>query len=247
MSATQLIPIELAPVANVAVTGDAGFNREPQPLHLEMRFLQQSCGLGVKIQKFTKRVLDVVLATAGLIALSPLLLVIALMIKLTSPGPVIYKSLRIGKNYQPFHMYKFRTMHVNADSMRDELRKQAKLEGNLFKLANDPRIIPVGKVLRATSLDELPQLVNVILGQMSLVGPRPLPPDESYLFQAPYTLRYHVTPGITGIWQVSGRSKLDFKQFCKLELTYVLHWNLWEDIRILLKTVPAVLSKSGAC
>jgi lipopolysaccharide/colanic/teichoic acid biosynthesis glycosyltransferase len=143
-------------------------------------------------------------------------------------------------------MYKFRTMSVDADARRDELRKQANLEGNLFKLENDPRVTPIGKILRALSLDELPQLFNVVLGDMSLVGPRPLPADESQLFEDPYTLRFQVYPGITGTWQVSGRSKLSFAQLCQLEMGYVLDWSLATDLGILLQTLPAVLASRGA-
>jgi lipopolysaccharide/colanic/teichoic acid biosynthesis glycosyltransferase len=168
------------------------------------------------------------------------------LIKLTSTGPVLYKSERIGKNYQPFYMYKFRTMTVDADAKRDELRKQANLEGGLFKLENDPRVTAIGKILRALSLDELPQLLNVVRGEMSLVGPRPLPADESQLFEDPYTLRFQVYPGITGLWQVSGRSNLNFAQLCQLEMGYVMDWSLASDLGILLQTLPAVLASRGA-
>lgn len=198
------------------------------------------------LQQVLKRIMDITLAIVGLILLAPVLLLISTLIKATSPGPILYKSLRIGKNRHPFYMYKFRTMCVEADSLRDELRQKANLQGNLFKLHNDPRVTPLGKFLRACSLDELPQLINVILGNMSLVGPRPLPPDESDLFESPYHLRFQVLPGITGMWQVNGRSTLNFKQLCELELSYVLHWNLWMDIKIILKTVPAVLKSRGA-
>lgn len=203
--------------------------------------------LGHKIQQGLKRTIDITGALTGLIVLSPVFFVLALLVKLTSPGPVFYNSLRVGKQYQPFYMLKFRTMQVNADAIRDQLRAEANLEGNLFKLANDPRITPIGKALRAFSLDELPQLVNVLKGDMSLVGPRPLPPDEAHLFEAPYTMRYDVLPGITGAWQVGGRSQLDFQQLCQLELGYVRQWNILKDIKILLKTVPAVLLSRGAC
>ena len=207
----------------------------------------EAADTGRQIQLFLKRALDIVLASVGLLAISPLLAVIAIAIKLSSPGPVLYKSLRVGREYEPFYMYKFRTMRPDADALRDELRKQANLEGNLFKLENDPRVTGIGNLLRATSLDELPQLLNVIKGEMSLVGPRPLPPDEAHLFEEPYTVRYKVFPGITGLWQVSGRSGLDFSQLCNLELKYVVTWSLLEDIRILFATVPAVLLRKGAC
>lgn len=195
---------------------------------------------------FLKRVMDILLASIALLVLSPVLLGIILLLKITSSGPVFYKSLRIGKGYKPFQMLKFRTMAVNADSLRDQLREQANLQGQLFKLKDDPRVTPVGKFLRAFSLDELPQLINVLKGEMSIVGPRPLPPDESELFDLPYTIRFNVNPGITGAWQVGGRSNSDFDRLCHLEYSYIKDWNLMKDIEIIFATIPAVLTKSGA-
>jgi lipopolysaccharide/colanic/teichoic acid biosynthesis glycosyltransferase len=193
-----------------------------------------------------KRVLDVILATLGLLVLSPLLLLIALSIRLTSKGPIIYKSQRIGKNQKPFYMYKFRTMIPNAEQLRDALCQKENLNEQLFKLKNDHRVTPIGRFLRKYSLDEFPQLVNVIRGEMSLVGPRPYIPQESALFKAPFTARFSVMPGITGPWQVGGRSDLSFQQLCELELAYVQNWSLWTDALILLKTIPSVLLKKGA-
>ena len=210
-------------------------------------FYQRAFSLSYKAQQRLKRAFDFAAAAFGLLLISPLLAAIALAIALTSPGPVIYRSLRIGKNSEPFYMYKFRTMAPDADARREALRHEASLEGQLFKLTNDPRVTPIGRLLRATSLDELPQLVNVVLGDMSLVGPRPLPLDESVLFKAPYTLRFQVLPGVTGLWQVSGRSSLRFEQLCQLELDYALRWSMWQDALILLKTIPTVLFKRGAC
>lgn len=135
---------------------------------------------------------------------------------------------------------------MNADALREQLRQEANLQGDLFKLENDPRVTPIGKLLRAYSLDEFPQLLNVLKGDMSLVGPRPLPADESELFETPFTLRFNVLPGVTGKWQVSGRSNLSFSDLCQLELSYVLQWNLLQDFAILLKTIPAVLMSKGA-
>lgn len=217
-----------------------------QGLRLEVILSERNAQWLYQLQQKLKRLADLVLASAGLLLISPLMLGIILLIKLTSPGPVFYQSQRIGKDYQPFPMFKFRTMTVDADSKRDALRQQANLAGELFKLENDPRITPIGKLLRAYSLDELPQLINVLRGEMSLVGPRPLPPDESGLFEEPYTLRFQVYPGITGMWQVSGRSNLKFEQLCKLEMSYVLNWNLLTDLKILWQTVPAVLCSKGA-
>lgn len=194
-----------------------------------------------------KRVTDVLLASLALLMLSPVLLVIAAVLAVTSPGPIIYKSLRIGKDYKPFHMYKFRTMRVDADQQRDALRQAVGLQGQLFKIKEDPRVTPVGKLLRSTSLDELPQLLNVLKGDMSLVGPRPLPPDESEMFVSPYTMRFSVYPGITGLWQIKGRSNNDFQFLCKLEYSYIRNWSFWKDLEIMFQTIPAVLAKRGAC
>ncbi|MCE3234245.1 MAG: exopolysaccharide biosynthesis polyprenyl glycosylphosphotransferase [Vampirovibrio sp.] len=219
--------------------GDSGFR-------IELAFLNRSSQWLYRLQQGMKRAVDLLGASLGMVLISPLLLGIALLIKITSEGPVLYKSRRIGKNYQPFDMYKFRTMCTDADAKRDALREQANLQGDLFKLENDPRVTAIGKILRALSLDELPQLLNVIRGEMSLVGPRPLPPDESQLFEDPYTLRFQVYPGMTGKWQVSGRSKLRFDQLCRLEMDYVLRWTLLSDLEILFKTLPAVLASRGA-
>jgi lipopolysaccharide/colanic/teichoic acid biosynthesis glycosyltransferase len=202
--------------------------------------------IGYKLQQGLKRLMDLTLTILGLIMISPILIVLGAMVKVTSPGPIFYKSLRIGKGYKPFYMLKFRTMRTDADALREQLRQEAGLEGNLFKIENDPRVTKFGAFLRAFSLDELPQLLNVLRGEMSLVGPRPLPPDESALFDAPYTLRFNATPGITGLWQVSGRSNLNFKQLCELEFSYVTDWRFFTDIAILFKTIPAVLASKGA-
>lgn len=198
-------------------------------------------------QQLGKRLMDFSIALTGVILISPLLLAMAIAIKVSSEGPVLYPSKRIGKGYKPFFMYKFRTMQPNADSLREQLRQQANLQGELFKIENDPRITPIGQFLRKYSLDELPQLLNVIKGEMSLVGPRPLPEDESLLFEEPYTRRFSVKPGITGLWQVSGRSGLNFKKLCELEFTYISKWTLLKDIQILFQTIPAVLFSKGAC
>jgi lipopolysaccharide/colanic/teichoic acid biosynthesis glycosyltransferase len=199
-----------------------------------------------KLNQVIKRLFDISASSLGILFISPILLIIAVAIAASSQGPVIYTSTRIGKDRKPFRMFKFRTMITNADALRDKLRKEANLNGELFKIKNDPRITPVGHLLRATSLDELPQLFNVFLGNMSLIGPRPLPQDESDLFENPYTVRFKVLPGITGAWQISGRSSLTFKQLCQLELNYVRGWHFFRDLNILFKTIPVVLFRKGA-
>ncbi|MDX2084563.1 MAG: sugar transferase [Candidatus Melainabacteria bacterium] len=219
----------------------------PADASVEVQFLRHRSRFAFRAGQFLKRAADVVLASAGLCVLSPLLAVLAVSVKATSPdGPILYHSPRVGRQGKTFHMYKFRTMRTDADALRDQLREEANLQGQLFKIKNDPRITPIGHILRAYSLDELPQLFNVLRGEMSLVGPRPLPPDESAWFQSPYTLRYQVTPGITGAWQVNGRSNADFKTLARLELDYVLGWSLLKDLQLLFKTFPAVLCRSGA-
>lgn len=251
MSTTSFVTLPSTHSSSVTASSSKA---EPSALHsfsqsvlrFEMIFLNRSAQWGYQIQQFLKRAFDVLAASLGLMAISPLLLLIAALVKFTSPGPILYKSQRIGKNFQPFGMYKFRTMCVDADAQREALRQQTEQTNGLFKLANDPRVTEVGKVLRALSLDELPQLLNVLRGEMSLVGPRPLPQDESELFQEPYTLRFQVFPGMTGAWQVGGRSNLSFEQLCQLEMKYVLEWNIFSDVTILLKTLPAVLASRGA-
>lgn len=223
-----------------------GTAEDTASLTLEMLFLNRSRQWFYRLQQGAKRLFDIMGAGLGLLAITPILLVLALLIKLDSPGPILYKSKRIGRNLQPFSMYKFRTMSTDADAQREFLRQQAQLENGLFKMKDDPRVTRTGKILRALSLDELPQLLNVIRGDMSLVGPRPLPPDESDLFKDPYTLRFQVYPGITGSWQVSGRSALSFEDLCQLEMHYILDWSLLSDLQILLRTIPAVLASRGA-
>ena len=193
-----------------------------------------------------KRVLDVATAAISLILLSPVLLAAAIAVKLDSPGPIFYRQSRVGRESHTFGMIKFRSMIVGADKHFDELRRsQANVtDGLLFKHADDPRITRVGRWLRRTSIDELPQLVNVILGQMSLVGPRPLAvaADE---FDTLENERHSVLPGITGYWQISGGNDLTYSEMVRLDLAYIRNWSLWLDIRLLLKTVPALLTRRG--
>jgi lipopolysaccharide/colanic/teichoic acid biosynthesis glycosyltransferase len=193
-----------------------------------------------------KRAADIILSVIGLAMLSPLLLLIAIAVYISSPGPVLYKSMRIGKDYKPFYMYKFRTMVINAEQQRETLLKNAKLDGQLFKLKRDPRVTRLGEFLRKYSLDEFPQLFNVIRGEMSLVGPRPYIPEESKMFKSPYTVRFALIPGITGPWQANGRSNLNFHQLCELEMNYIRNWTVWLDLKLLFKTIPSVVLKKGA-
>ena len=193
-----------------------------------------------------KRTFDLVLATIGLIVLSPVLLAIAAAVRLTSRGPAIYRSVRPGMAGRPFYCFKFRTMREHADQIQSDLEPFNEKSGALFKIRRDPRLTPVGRFLRRFSLDELPQLVNVIRGEMSLVGPRPLPLRDFHRLADWHKKRYLVLPGMTGLWQVSGRSELDFDDLVRLDFLYLERWSILLDMAILLKTIPAVFTRRGA-
>jgi len=193
-----------------------------------------------------KRTFDLVGATLLLILLSPLLLALTLAVALSSRGPVLYRSVRRGIGQRPFDCLKFRTMHSDAEQCQPDLEELNEADGALFKIRDDPRLTSVGRFLRRFSLDELPQLVNVLRGEMSLVGPRPLPERDYEMLEDWHRKRYLVLPGITGLWQVSGRSELDFDDLVHLDFIYLERWSLALDLTILLKTAPAVLSRRGA-
>ncbi len=193
-----------------------------------------------------KRSFDVVGATLLLIALSPLLVGSAVLVKLTSRGPLLYRSRRNGIGGVPFDCFKFRTMRTDAEAMQDELEELNEADGPLFKIRDDPRLTPVGGMLRRFSIDELPQLVNVLRGEMSIVGPRPLPQRDFERLEDWHKKRYLVLPGITGLWQVSGRSELDFDDLVRLDFLYLERWSVFLDLTIILKTLPAVLKGKGA-
>ena len=190
--------------------------------------------------RVVKRVVDIVGASIGLVILSPVLLVIALVIKITDPGPVFYKSNRVSKN-KTFWMWKFRTMVVGADKLKKTLMEQNRREGPLFKIQNDPRITRFGRFLRKTTLDELPQLWNVLRGDLSLVGPRAHLPEEIAQYEKHHRKVLAIKAGVTGLAQVSGRSKLDFEKEVKLDVYYLENWSLWLDLKILLKTFTVLL------
>jgi exopolysaccharide biosynthesis polyprenyl glycosylphosphotransferase len=193
-----------------------------------------------------KRILDVLGSVAGLVVLAPLFLVIGVAIKLTSPGPVFFVQERYGYRRHRFQMYKFRSMVRNAPELMADLEAQNEARGPMFKIKNDPRITPLGQFLRRSSLDELPQLFNVLLGDMSLVGPRPMSVRDVSLFsRAQLMRRFSVRPGMTGIWQVAGRSSLNFDHWVALDFTYIDEWSLLLDLKILARTVPAVIKRSG--
>ncbi|HEY3933475.1 MAG TPA: exopolysaccharide biosynthesis polyprenyl glycosylphosphotransferase [Gemmatimonadales bacterium] len=202
----------------------------------------------VGLERLIKRGVDLCTAAAGLLLLSWLMAVIAEVIRWTSPGPVFFRQVRIGQGGRTFTIYKFRTMAVASDQSRAALRdRNVYHDGRLFKVVSDPRITPFGRWLRLTSLDELPQLINVLRGEMSLVGPRPPLPSEVAEYHAKDFGRFDVKPGITGPWQVSGRNDVqDFDEVIRLERAYIRHWSLGLDLELLLRTIPAVLSGRGA-
>lgn len=194
-----------------------------------------------------KRALDFTIALALLVFLAPLFLVTAVLIKLTSPGPVFFSQERIGLNKHRFRIWKFRTMVPDAESRMAQVEGLNEVAGPVFKITNDPRITPIGKFLRQTSIDELPQLYNVLKGEMSLVGPRPLPVRDYEGFDRDWhRRRFSVRPGITCLWQVNGRSSIPFDQWMEMDMDYIDHWSLWLDMKILFSTIPAVLKGSGA-
>lgn len=193
-----------------------------------------------------KRFIDVVLALFMFMVNLPLMVPIFIMIHLTSKGPAIYRQTRLGKDGQPFDMMKFRSMFIGAHEMRDELNRRNDASGAMFKMKEDPRITRFGRFIRKTSLDELPQLINILKGEMSMVGPRPPLPEEVSRYQAHHLKRLAVRPGATGLWQVSGRDRRDFEEMAKLDLYYIENWSIMFDLKIILKTIPVVLSRKGA-
>jgi exopolysaccharide biosynthesis polyprenyl glycosylphosphotransferase len=194
-----------------------------------------------------KRMLDVIGSFAGLVVLSPLLIVIAALIKLTSAGPVFFRQERVGADEKVFTCYKFRSMYEDAERRQAELEAQNEAGGVIFKIKNDPRITPIGRFIRDSSIDELPQLINVLKGEMSLVGPRPLPLRDFDRMDEGDKARLGIVPGITGFWQVSGRSDLSFGEMLRLDLYYIENWSLLLDLRILVRTIKVVLRHDGAC
>jgi exopolysaccharide biosynthesis polyprenyl glycosylphosphotransferase len=196
----------------------------------------------------SKQLLDFVGSLFLLVVLAVPLAMVALLIKCTSPGPVLFRQKRSGVNGQPFTLYKFRTMVTNAEQLKHELAAMNEMKGPVFKVSNDPRVTPIGRYLRKFSIDEFPQLYNVLRGEMSLVGPRPLPVDEVKRFSdLAHRRRLSVKPGLTCLWQISGRNDLsDFRDWVRLDLEYIDNWSLWLDLKILWRTVPVVLTGSGA-
>jgi exopolysaccharide biosynthesis polyprenyl glycosylphosphotransferase len=220
--------------------------------HVVVREVDGMAMLGVErvrpseFQLRMKRALDMTMATAGLVFGAPVLAAIAVAIKLHDRGPVIFAQRRVGEGGEHFTMYKFRTMVTDAESLRLHLVKDNEADGALFKMRRDPRVTPVGRHLRRLGLDELPQLVNVLLGEMSLVGPRPALPEEMEGWPPEVMARLEAKPGLTGLWQVSGRHELVFEDYVRYDLFYVQNWSFWLDLQIIARTIPALLSRAGA-
>ena len=197
-------------------------------------------------QLFLKRSMDVALSLLGLFLLLPLFVIVAIAIKLDSPGPIFFRQIRVGKGEKLFACYKFRSMRQGAEEEQEKLMDQNEADGVFFKIRDDPRVTRVGRFIRRTSIDELPQIFNVLMGHMSLVGPRPAPPSEVQRYQAWHKRRLEVAPGITGLWQVSGRSQLSFDEMVLLDLYYIENWSPLLDVQIMLRTIPKVILGEGA-
>jgi exopolysaccharide biosynthesis polyprenyl glycosylphosphotransferase len=221
------------------------------PFHREKEISNYSSSINLDVYdntlyNATKRAVDLVVAVLLLILFMPVIPVVAILIKLDSKGPVIYKQKRIGKGGMEFNFYKFRSMYDKAEETLEALKPLSKVEGPIFKLKKDPRVTPVGRFLRKSSLDELPQLLNVVKGEMSIVGPRPNLPSEVLHYQPWQNKRLEVVPGITCLWQIAGRSHIGFKEWMRLDIEYIRNRTILTDIKIMIKTIPAVIQRKGA-
>ena len=208
--------------------------------------LESESSVEFSLYEVVKRLIDVVCSFLGVLVLSPLFIIIAIIIKMTSKGPVFFSQKRVGKNGKEFDMYKFRSMVVNAEELKERLADQNEMSGPMFKMKDDPRVTKVGKFIRKTSIDELPQLWNVLKGDMSLVGPRPSLPKEVAQFEEWMYKRLEVKPGLTCYWQVSGRNNIDFEDWMKLDIKYVDERSTWIDIKLIFKTVGVLFGDKNA-
>ena len=199
-----------------------------------------------RIYEISKRAIDIIGAGSGLLLLSPVIAIVACAVKFTSKGPIFFSQKRVGKNGKIFEMYKFRSMVVNAEELKEKLAHQNEMSGPMFKMKDDPRVTKIGKFIRKTSIDELPQLWNVLKGDMSLVGPRPSLPKEVKQFENWMYKRLTVKPGLTCYWQVSGRNNIDFEDWMKLDISYVEDRNLWIDIKLIFNTVFVLFGDKNA-
>ncbi|WP_423230625.1 sugar transferase [Clostridium homopropionicum] len=195
---------------------------------------------------FAKRTMDILGSLFGIIILSPLMIIVAVLIKIDSKGPIFFSQKRVGINGKCFNMHKFRSMVANAEELKEKLKEKNEMSGPMFKMKEDPRITKIGKFIRKTSIDELPQLFNVLKGEMSLVGPRPNLPKEVVQFTDYQKLKLLAKPGLTCYWQVSGRSSIGFEQWMELDVKYVKERNLWVDVKLILKTVRVLFGDENA-
>ena len=208
--------------------------------------LESKSSVEFSLYEVIKRLIDIVCSFLGVLVLSPLFIIIAIIIKMTSKGPVFFSQKRVGKNGKEFDMYKFRSMVVNAEELKEKLAAKNEMSGPMFKMKDDPRVTKVGKFIRKTSIDELPQLWNVLKGDMSLVGPRPSLPKEVAQFESWMYKRLEVKPGLTCYWQVSGRNNIDFEDWMKLDIKYVNDRSTWIDIKLIFKTVGVLFGDKNA-
>ena len=208
--------------------------------------IESKSSIEFSLYEVIKRLIDIVCPFLGVLILSPLFVIIAIIIKTTSKGPVFFSQKRVGKDGKEFDMYKFRSMVVNAEELKEKLAAQNEMSGPMFKMKDDPRVTKVGKFIRKTSIDELPQLWNVLKGDMSLVGPRPSLPKEVAQFEDWMHKRLEVKPGLTCYWQVSGRNNIDFEDWMKLDCKYVDERNTWVDIKLIFKTVGVLFGDKNA-
>jgi lipopolysaccharide/colanic/teichoic acid biosynthesis glycosyltransferase len=234
---------ETAESAGPARTNGIGVSQRPTGLPFESVEAAPASFTSASA-RFIKRATDVVISLIAIVLLAPAMLLIAILVKLDTPGPVLFSSRRIGRNREPFMMLKFRTMVLDADSQRDDLRHLSEAPDGLFKIQNDPRLTRFGRYIRATSLDELPQLFQVLAGTMSLVGPRPLPPDEDALIVSP-GLRNEARPGLTGPWQVAGSWRIPLAQMVEMDNEYLTNWSPWLDLKMVGRTFVHVVRRKG--
>ena len=210
---------------------------------MELKFENKQ---NLRVYEIFKRIIDIIGAGLGLILLSPIIAIVACAVKVTSKGPIFFSQKRVGKNGELFEMYKFRSMVVNAEELKENLEDQNEMSGPMFKIKDDPRVTKVGKFIRKTSIDELPQLWNILKGDMSLVGPRPSLPKEVEQFDNWMFKRLSVRPGLTCYWQVSGRNNIDFEDWMKLDVKYVEERNIWIDIELIFKTIFVLFGDKNA-
>jgi exopolysaccharide biosynthesis polyprenyl glycosylphosphotransferase len=228
---TQIYQPKIAKPSSVSIAGIPAIEFSTNPVK--------------NVSKHLKTITDKLGALAGIIITAPILILTAITIKLNSPGSILFRQTRIGINGRPFNLLKFRTMVIDAEEKKRELKNLNEMSGPVFKIAKDPRITNVGRFLRKYSIDELPQLFNVFRGEMSLVGPRPPLPSEVAKFEPWQHRKLSVKPGLTCLWQTNGRNHVDFEEWMKMDLQYIDNWSLWEDAKILARTIPTVLKGTG--